>query len=120
MVFCNKEELKQYLPYFILLVGRLPKEDTAQGEEEDLDSLADLLKQSCPCLPSPSLPTNVTWLNTTARKKPEEKQESKEDEEGAPEDDEGAPEDDKGDLLGEEGASDEEEDQLDDISSGEA
>lgn len=92
----------------------------AQREEEDLDSLADLLKQSCPCLPSPSLPTNVTWLKGTLPKKPEEKQEGKEDEEGAPEDDEGAPEDDKGELLDEEGALDEEEDQLDDDSSGEA
>lgn len=36
MVFHNKEELEHYLPYFISLVGKLPEDNMAQGEEEDL------------------------------------------------------------------------------------
>ena len=62
-VFRDEGELDHYLPYFTSLVGKLPEQDVAEGEEENLEVLADLLRQSCPCLPSPRPPTQITFLN---------------------------------------------------------
>lgn len=56
-IFQNTDDRDLYLPYFTSLVGPLPEEDVAEGQEEDLDALAEIFRQSCPRLPPPRLPT---------------------------------------------------------------